>query len=564
MKKTKSFTQIFANSPVVCAIVSVLIWSLFSAFDMWHGSKEFFYIDTDCYTRYLRITDWLSDFSWFEKIFPFTNCPDGEVLHFTRINDIIWLIFSLPFWLFMPLKEAVFAGGLIFSPVMFALCFALIMSGLKNYIGKKDFAKPALFIFIFGFIFLNKTMMFDFGRPDHHSLMLVIASFLTVNLFKPNSTGMFFAGFAAAMGIWASSALEGMLLTYVVLLILCLGWIFYKQPLEYAYRYTLGLFSGTLLAYALNPPYEGYLYFDNARLSLLHVAACGFTFASFGFLKLLNPKTAAKRIVFLGLSALVSLILLFVIFGVESILMPVYDEKISGYFVPYISEMKPAFAWETWYFIFGSIEAFVLYRFFKRCAFSDIALYILFFAYLPFSVLIRRFLPYGILFYVFLNALFLAELFKRLPMDEKYKSITLGYIVLNLFCTISFSYAVIPVNTSYPQLNGCALTDIFFAPQIIYKTGITTIGSPYHRNVEGIADTVEIFSGTDEKQIKKALKNRKVKYVIISTEIPSYLENAPEDSLYKSLLEGKEYDWLHQIGAKDGSYRFYEIKHSNH
>ena len=96
-KDVANLNKVFSDYPVLCAVVGALAWFIFSAFEMFGSANEFYYIDTDCYARYLRITDWLSgDFSWFEKIFPFTNCPHGEVLHFTRINDVIWLIFSLP------------------------------------------------------------------------------------------------------------------------------------------------------------------------------------------------------------------------------------------------------------------------------------------------------------------------------------------------------------------------------------------------------------------------------------------------------------------------------------
>ena len=569
MKKSSvNIMRVFADYPVLCTVIGALAWFTFSAFEMFGSANEFYYIDTDCYARYLRITDWLSgDFSWFEKIFPFTNCPHGEVLHFTRINDILWLIFSLPFFAFLPLKSAIFAGGLIFSPILFAITLALVISGLKKYIGAKDFAKPALFVFVFGFIFLLKSMVFEFGRPDHHSLMILLTAFLSITLLNPSNKKMFLSGVAGALGIWASSAFEGMLLAYAFLAVLCIGIVFYKQNFEWAYRYTFGLFFGVLIAYLLNPPFEGYFYFDNARLSLIHVVICGLTFAVFALCRYFNPRKTAQKIVAISSGALISFAVLACAFGFKAVFAPVYDEKVSRYFVAYISEMKPVLPQEIWYFVLGSVECLFLCRHFKRFKFGDVAIYALFFIYLPFAVMLRRFMPYGILFFVLINSLFLSELFKYFARGEKYKWSALICIAFNIAIAVSFDYAVVPAKASYPRLEGCALTDLFFAPQLIYKTGVTTVGSPYHRNVDGIVDNVEIFSSTDEKEILQKLSERKVKYIIIPNENiigkRLYLKDVPNKSLYRSLQDGKQYDWLKMLNSNDESYLFYEIKNND-
>ena len=560
MKQKHSFgTDFISSHLVLCSFFAVLAYTLFFAVSMWQ-SGEFYFLDTDCYTRYLRITDWLStDFSWFEKIFPFTNCPNGEVLHFTRINDIIWLFFSLPFMAFMPLKSAIFAGGLIFSPLIFVATSALLLCGLKKFAGETDFQKPALFIFAFALIFLAKTMVFEFGRPDHHSLMLLIATFLSISLIKPTSKNMLFAGIFGACGIWTSSAPEGLLLAYSVLAVLVIGEIFYNQPFDFAYKYTLGLFLGTAFAFAVNPPFEGYLYFDNTRLSLIHVTICALTFLSFAVVKKINPSERFDKIAMLGFCAILSIVILFLIFDSKTIFAPMYTKQMKEYFVFHVAEMQPIIAQECWYFIFGSLEILVLYRLFQRKNFGYMALYILFFIYLPFSVFIRRFMPYGILFYTLINSLIFVELFKRLPVSDYYKWGTLIYITLITAFSVSFSYNITPKWAVYPQLQGCALTDIFFSPQLIYKTGITTVGSPYHRNIEGITDTVEIFSETDEKIIRKRLKKRGVKYIIISDEPLEYLQNAPQNSFYINLMRGTKYDWLKKINEDDSNILYFEL-----
>lgn len=560
MKKNISFlSRICADYPVLCSIAAVLLWICFTAIPMWK-SGELYYLDTDCYTRYLRITDWLSgDFSWFEKIFPYTNCPYGEVLHFTRINDILWLLISIPFMPFMPIKEAIFTGGMFFSPLMLVATLAIIICGIKKFVGEKDFLKPSLFVFVFSFIFLTKSMFFGFGRPDHHSLMLLIAAILSMNLLQPTEKKMFWSGIFAAIGIWASSAVEGMFLAYGILAVLCIGIFFYKNTFSLSYKYTLGLFVGVLSAYLLNPPYEGYLDFSNSRLSLIHVAVCAFTLIVFGLGKVLKFENNLEKICLLISGAAVSSALLTVFFGFETIFAPIISEKVLYIFTAHITENSYSLPQEDMYLILGSLETLILYRFFRLKTFGYSAIYMLFFIYLPLSAWLRRFLPYEILFFSIINAFMLIELFKRISNSDKYKWLTLGLITADLLFAVSFTYAVTPTRATYSKLNGCALSDLFFAPQLIYKTGITTIASPYHNNVEGISYTIDIFSETNETIIRNKLKKRNVRYVIIPDYELVYLAEAPENSFYKRLFNGYEYGWLKLLNNKEEAYRFYEI-----
>ena len=55
-----------------------------------------FYPDTDNYTHAQRLLDFLDSRTWAETPYMHTNYPYGEILHFTRITDVLWLLFSLP------------------------------------------------------------------------------------------------------------------------------------------------------------------------------------------------------------------------------------------------------------------------------------------------------------------------------------------------------------------------------------------------------------------------------------------------------------------------------------
>ena len=128
-----------------------------------------FYVDTDCYTHASRIIYWLQNFSWYEQIYPFGNPPSGEILHFTRLMDVIWVALSLPFIPFFPLKDAVFYSGMLISPLCLALSLITVFWGLKPYL--KQTSKILFFSLTISLFFLIRVYwVFDFARDRKSTL----------------------------------------------------------------------------------------------------------------------------------------------------------------------------------------------------------------------------------------------------------------------------------------------------------------------------------------------------------------------------------------------------------
>ena len=64
------------------------------------------YLDADGYMRALRVKNWLINPSFWEQKILETNYPFGEINHWTRPLDILWLISSLPFFFLKNIKAA--------------------------------------------------------------------------------------------------------------------------------------------------------------------------------------------------------------------------------------------------------------------------------------------------------------------------------------------------------------------------------------------------------------------------------------------------------------------------
>lgn len=539
-------------------LIASLVYFLLSAYSM-HSSGDWYYLDSDSYTRYLRINDWLNNFSWFEKIFPFSNCPNGEILHFTRINDIVWLLLSLPFMPFTGTDNALLFGGLIFAPTFFCLTLYILGQQIKLNLQPAQNSAQYLLVFALTFLFLLSTTVFYFGRPDHHCIMMFITASAIYLLGKPDKSNAIISGVLCAIGIWCSSAVEGGILCASISVALFYCWLTEKISEKTILQYFSALFFSVFVAFILNPPYQGYFYPDTERLSVVHVCICGLVWLSFLIITKINPHTLKlKLILSVGFSA-VCLLILLLIFG-KILFSPLYNEGVLQNFVIHISEMQPPLIYEYGYLILGCVALFLLnFRQQKNTAYLIVG--IMFVCYLPLGATVRRFIYYSILLFTFLNIFVLAQTFSLTEKSRKSKLTAFIYLTADIFFLFSFQYSTEPLYPyqSLPKLNGCVLSDIFSAPYISYKTGANTLASPYHNNIEGISNTVKIFNADNEKEIYSALQSRHIKYIFVPKQKLSHLQNTNSNSLYNRLLAGKQYKWIEKISGEKENYLLYKV-----
>ena len=543
-----------------CLLVTILFTTLDMIF-MFLTNGKLFYIDTDPYTRALRLIDLLNDFQFYEKIFPYSNYPFGDILHFTRINDFIWLALSSPFLLFLPIKEAVFYGGMLFSPLFLFLSTITIFWGLFPYIKKQpNFGISLFFAFIFTFIFLVKlTNMLSFSRPDHHSLLFFIYCFnISCLLHYKNDKRhkyLLFAGILSAIGLWASSAIEGLFYITPIIGILSFKWIFQRENISYLLQYTSGLFISIFISFLINPPYEGYFHLDNSRLSLIHVTIFFLIFLSFFIIRKLNPISAKNKFIFLCIATITSISILILIFGYNTLIIPVYHENINKYFIPYISEMQPLHHHFYFYIIAGLIFCFYLYPKFKK-DFKPI--YILFLINVIPTIMISRFSLYSLCLFLYLNIMFTIYIFGH--EQQKYKIISFIYIVGTVFYLLSFhsQYKIEEI----PNLKGVTLTDIFDGPRIIYEQNVYVVGTPYHTNIQAITDNHLMFFTTNEPELKTLLQKHNIEYIFLfktrAKRYKSPTENT--DKLYgKIITDTAIYPWLEKISKPEDDFYLYKV-----
>ena len=107
-------------------------------------------------------------------------------------------------------------------------------------------------------------------------------------------------------------------------------------------------------------------------------------------------------------------------------------------------------------------------------------------------------------------------------------------------------------------------THVDFGPQLLYRTEHAVVGTPYHRNGEGILDIHRIFSAGESAESKKLLDVRGVELVLFcpSPREEILYELTPDRSTFYSRFRNAQVpDWLRpvRLPADIGGFRLYEV-----
>ncbi len=168
-------------------------------------SKGVEVIGTDTFMRLVRVEELHRTGAWYDSVVQRSNAPYGDELHWTRSLDIILYI---PAWISQLITDfsyGLYVWGIWLGPILGSAALIALFKVHDDLISLK--IKPYLFL-----LFMTQPVtleMFKFGRPDHHSLMLVVflvwvnlvmKSFLDTVTNKEHIA----IGIAMAISIWIS------------------------------------------------------------------------------------------------------------------------------------------------------------------------------------------------------------------------------------------------------------------------------------------------------------------------------------------------------------------------
>ncbi len=573
----------------------------------WVGPKCGSLSDSDCYVHLVRAETLWCTGRWYDPVLERSNAPYGEVLHWTRPFDVLLLLGGAAGSPFVALASSLFWWGVILSPVLLGVTLGVLPWAVRPLVGRDGSLIAGLILMCQ----MGTWLVFQAGRPDHHGLLMLLfvlmLGFTLRMVMAPLSASVCYgAGIAAALALWTS--IESILMIGLSLVLLAVLWIvrggdFHRKGLYYGLALVVAL--GAALVAERPPADLGAVEFD--RLSIVHCAALAVAVAVWAVIvawhdRSRQPWPLTRRLLALVCGAGICGLFMtqFVPLWYKGPLAGV-DPEVTRIYVQNVAEMKPLFASVPgrglavtvlgsivlcgpllvrritvgpaiagWLTLTGALAVFV------PLAFQQIrwVSYVQALLVIPFTELIRVVWarldrrPYtfkrtlaktGVLaaccyFLLFFGLLVDAIVGAKTEADLK------DQIVLAPVCKV--------LAEAEPYGHRCLriLTDVFWGGEILYRTPHEVIGTPYHRNTQGIRDTHRAFSAATDGEALDVIRQRGIDLILVAPASDRvrrfYCGKEAGSSFYQRLCDGPAPDWCRPVDLPAGldSFRLFEVR----
>ena len=549
------------------------------AFALWNGT----YSDADGYMRALRIHHWLLNPSFWERPIPESNYPFGEILHWTRPMDILWSLFILPFLNLTNLKDSIFIGGAFLSPVLGVLTLMALAYGLRRQFN--------IYLVLLGCIFflVNPLIMpyFEPDRPDHHSLMLLLSTYafsLTLCwLKKRQNRYLRLIGLTLALATF--TAIEGLIIYACLLGFFLILYIYINVSLLPSVKISKYYALFLSLFWFLNPPYQGWLYPDNGRLSILFVTLSWCIFISLWILNISHIHTAKLKVLCLVASAFGSLLVLVAVFGPKVLAFPL-DNQLQKIWSFQISEMQsiksvkilPALSLFSVGLVALLLNLYMLkFRPLKRLMILNLCFGIPFFLLTLMAIRFNNYVHlYSILPYLALIEMLYKKSEFHLNKSKEFPAYLWVIILSIIFFEMASAYPLLHflskkeitkpfynsvICQNVRKIGGTLVTSVFLSPKYVYNCDVNTVGTTYHRNRQGIIDNYKILHTTDDGEIIPLLLKHQVSQILLFSDMPKNADKKEEKQLYYRLINRQNIPaFLEEIPYRQENVRHYRLK----
>lgn len=545
---------------------------------------------SDGYMRLNRVVQLYESGHCYDNVSSRSNAPFGETLHWTRPLDLLLLAGA---WLLSPLlgfASALFWWGVMISPVLQVLSmFALVWA-----VGPMLDRKGLLYLAVIFLCQSYSTVIFQAGRPDHHSLLLFVFAislgFTLRLLLLPFRLGYAYgAGAVSALSVWIS--VESLLPLAINLGALSLGWVSARREFSRKnLHFCLALVGATCIALLLEQPWPWLLRVEYDRLSIFHL----FLFALLALLWLalwrldhrgqLCSRVGARLAV--GAAGGVLLLCAVWLTFPKFLLGPFadLDPRIVPIWLSKVGEVAPLISLQE------GLTPEVMMNLFPAAAGLLFALYLIFaerqgeytpWLYIFGSLLVftlatqdqERWIAYAEILFAVAAAEFLSRSLNRLDLHlSKHLQPLVHFLLVSLICFSMFNLGTIlqpffprqaqtrpnlnvPLARLSKYLNEVTadgpprriLTHVFSGPEIIYRTRHEVIATPYHRNAAGILYAYEVMTAPTPEVAERLLRERHVDLIILcleTNEAEIFSRQGVESTFYQRLRRGDALNWL--------------------
>lgn len=545
-------------------------------------------------------------------LYPRSNSPFGETLHWPFLQD--WLLIGLaaPFRVFMDRRGAIEAAAYLLGPLLQLGAVTAVLLAARPLSRGRAWVLAGVFMSCQLWV----VLAFAPSRPDHHGLQLLfflVAMAAAIRLLArgPSDRATMALGIALGGGLWVS--VEGLATVTVPLLALGLRWV-WEGGRPWARTNALAAFccAGVLvLGLWLDGPSSGLWAVEYDRFSVVHVGVIA-GMATFWAvtLALASEKMAMARLVWCaGGAASLAGVLAWTFPGfyggplvdVDPRIIPIWLDQVAEY-VPLPESgagvlvlgigsamlavpTAAAALWAgeegerwAWGLVIGALAWFGLLGLVHGSRWSYYAQVL---TPIPFAWLAGR---------VFEAGRGLGRPFLRAAANVGI------VVVLALAVPVGVATARAskpgpaggglpgsltdraPVACPHAELREFAATlpppgesgrailaTIWWGPEILYRTDLHVIATPYHRNADGILASFDIMRATDETEIAGRLEERGIGLIALcmGEGWAPLLDPVPPGSLYERLRQGDEPRFIRPLelpGALADRYRLWRVE----
>ena len=567
-------------------------------------------IGNDGYMRLIRVAELAQTWDWYDTTIARDNTPYGTPLHWTRPFDLVLLAGAKALEPALGFDRALYWWGVVITPLLHVLMVLCLVWAVRPLYG--DMMRRGLLVLS---VLLQPLLygLAQAARPDHHTLVMV-AFVLTVGFMlrllgpRPDLRHGLAAGAAVGFGLWLTMEfLLGLLAVYASLAFL---WLINREAItRRALWFCWGLIPVILASLVVERPPSALLEIEYDRISVVHLILALLGLGVWTLLEQLqrvgrSPASVVGRGALLACCGALAGVVLLVVFP-EFLRGPslATDPLVKSAYMDRIEELQPIWP-TTWDQVpralafFGNaviVVPYILYLLLRvgeeetwnGWAFVLIGVVI----FLPIGLAIYRFGNYAEI----LLLIGLADLLGRLTIVlERVPNMILrvvcraGAINAGLFGFVILKVAVAdaasPESDNDAEAGQCDVPAIIeslnergqaedvplrimahpdLGATLLYFTSHAVVGSSYHRNVDGIRDSLEFFLSEDEEQPREIVRRRGVDVVVVCEIYGPKLGVAEiEDQLFGRLLAGSPPPWLELAGPdqdQPANYKIYNV-----
>ncbi len=565
-------------------------------------------LGTDGYTRLNRVQFIYDQGTWNNSIYPRSNAPYGESIHWTKPMDFLLLAGAAAFSLVLPFPTALHLWGVMISPLLHMVAFVGLFCLMRQQVDR-------LGIILFAILFQLQPILtgyFMVGRPDHHSLILAIFSWFLVGLNwglenPRNIRHLIFIGCLGALGLWVS--VEFLVPIGIFLAAYTLVWIWEGKAKIAPILTIMGsLLVFSTLFFGVERIGEDWTLIEYDRISLPHELVLGLIFVVWMGIFLIEKKTSflstpASRVAIIGVGSILAAFMQWYVFpGFFHGPLVDMDPAIRQLVWDHVAETQPLVGGDAMVGVGIGMLAlpFLVWSFSQENTlwrkYQCLLLFIGAGIFIPLTLYESRWAPYASIMllipYVELVRRALRWVETRWE-SRRGEALSLVFALVLLFWPVTVGTVMaIDEPTARPTTLGgnCPVKPLAeyltainpqdqpaqtilafkdFGPELLYRTSYQIIGTPMHRNVEGLRDMLAIMKAKDLGQAQDLIHHRKIDFIVIcpnlGLESTVYRADSGESTFYEALLQPVPPKWLREIPLQDQleeSFRLFQVRKS--